>query len=179
MSALILLRGLPGSGKSTLAKILSENGKYPVFSIDNYFTNPKTGTYIFEHQNNHLAYKQCEEFTIISMQNATEKIFIDNAFTLEWEMEPYFKMVAKYNVDVDSESAYEMLNAKIQEAAENVSVKTTTTTKPVKEEPNAFEKIANNTVVKSMLRTAGNGIVRTLLGSLGLGGRSKTTKSWF
>ena len=90
------------------------------------------------------------------------------------------KMVAKYNVDVDSESAYEMLNAKIQEAAENVSVKTTTTTKPAKEEPNAFEKIANNTVVKSMLRTAGNGIVRTLLGSLGLGGRSRTkTKSWF
>ena len=90
------------------------------------------------------------------------------------------KMVAKYNVDVDSESAYEMLNAKIQEAAENVSVKTTTTTKSAKEEPNAFEKIANNTVVKSMLRTAGNGIVRTLLGSLGLGGRSRTkTKSWF
>ena len=90
------------------------------------------------------------------------------------------KMVAKYNVDVDSESAYEMLNAKIQEAAENVSVKTTTTTKPAKDEPNAFEKIANNTVVKSMLRTAGNGIVRTLLGSLGLGGRSRTkTKSWF
>ena len=90
------------------------------------------------------------------------------------------KMVAKYNVDVDSESAYEMLNAKIQEAAENVSVKTTTTTKPAKDEPNAFEKIANNTVVKSMLRTAGNGIVRTLLGSLGLGGRSRAkTKSWF
>ena len=90
------------------------------------------------------------------------------------------KMVAKYNVDVDSESAYEMLNAKIQEASENVSAKTPTTTKPAKEEPNAFEKIANNTVVKSMLRTAGNGIVRTLLGSLGLGGRSRSkTKSWF
>ena len=91
------------------------------------------------------------------------------------------KLVAKYNVDVDNESAYELLNAKIQEAAANVSVTTnTTTSKTVKVAPNAFEKIANNTVVKSMLRTAGNGIVRTLLGSLGLGGRSRPkTKSWF
>ena len=90
------------------------------------------------------------------------------------------KLVAKYNVDVDNESAYELLNAKIQEAAENVTVAPTKPSKQVKEEPNTFEKIANNTVVKSMLRTAGNGIVRTLLGSLGLGGRSRTnTKSWF
>ena len=90
------------------------------------------------------------------------------------------KLVAKYNVDVDSESAYEMLNAKILEAAENVSAAGTPTTKSAKEEPNAFEKITNNTVVKSMLRTAGNGIVRSLLGSLGLGGRSRSkSKSWF
>ena len=88
------------------------------------------------------------------------------------------KLVAKYNVDVDNESAYELLNAKIQKAAENISVTTTRSAKQVKEEPNTFEKIANNTVVKSMLRTAGNGIIRSLLGSLGLGGRSKsTTKS--
>ena len=90
------------------------------------------------------------------------------------------KLVAKYNVDVDSESAYEMLNAKILEAAENVSAAGTPTTKSAKEEPNTFEKITNNTVVKSMLRTAGNGIVRSLLGSLGLGGRSRSkSKSWF
>ena len=90
------------------------------------------------------------------------------------------KLVAKYNVDVDNESAYELLNAKIQEAAENVSASNTASDKKVKEEPNTFEKIANNSVVKSMLRTAGNGIVRTLLGSLGLGGRSSAkTKGWF
>ncbi len=90
------------------------------------------------------------------------------------------KLVAKYNVDIDNESAYEMLNAKIKDAAENVSVADNPKGKVAKEEPTTFEKIANNTVVKSMLRTAGNGIVRTLLGSLGLGGRSRTTtKSWF
>ncbi len=36
---LVLLRGLPGSGKSTLATLLSENGKYPIYSIVDYFTN--------------------------------------------------------------------------------------------------------------------------------------------
>jgi adenylate kinase family enzyme len=61
MNALILLRGLPGSGKSTLAKELSENRKYPVFSVDDYFTDSKTGIYKFEFDKNHLAYKQCEE----------------------------------------------------------------------------------------------------------------------
>jgi adenylate kinase family enzyme len=46
MSSLIILRGLPGSGKSTLAKLLSENDKWPVYSIDSYFTNPETNNYL-------------------------------------------------------------------------------------------------------------------------------------
>ena len=98
--SLLLLRGLPGSGKSTLAKILSENGKYPVFAVDSYFTNPETGEYIFDHQKNHLAYKQCEEQTKAAMEKACEKVFVDNAFTLEWEMEPYFKLAAAYHYHV-------------------------------------------------------------------------------
>ena len=97
MNSLILLRGLPGSGKSTLAEVLSEKDKYPVFSIDSYFTDSKTSEYIFDHQKNHLAYKKCEEQTRISMKQSCEKIFVDNTFTLEWEMEPYFKMAAEYN----------------------------------------------------------------------------------
>lgn len=99
IKSLIILRGLPGSGKSTLAKVLSEN-KFPVFSIDDYFTNPKTGEYKFEFSENHLAYKSCEERTKAFMENGVEKIFLDNAFTLEWEMEPYFKMAAEYNYQV-------------------------------------------------------------------------------
>jgi predicted kinase len=95
--SLILLRGLPGSGKSTLAALLSEQGKYPVLSIDSYFTNKETGEYIFEFDKNHLAYKQCEEQTRLAMQKGTEKIFVDNTFTLDWEMEPYFKLAAEYN----------------------------------------------------------------------------------
>ncbi len=94
--SLILLRGLPGSGKSTLAKVLCENGKYAVYSIDRFFTDQQTGAYSFDHSRNHLAYKQCEEQTRESMILGTEKIFVDNTFTLDWEVEPYFKLAAEY-----------------------------------------------------------------------------------
>ena len=95
--SLILLRGLPGSGKSTLAHVLSENGKYPVLSIDSYFTHALTGEYNFDFSKNHLAYKHCEVKTKEKMEVACEKILVDNAFTLEWEMEPYFKLASEYN----------------------------------------------------------------------------------
>lgn len=97
MPSLILLRGLPGSGKSSLAEELSENGTYPVFSVDDFFTDKKTGNYLFQFDKNHLAYKQCEENTKKSMQKQIAKIFIHNTFTLEWEMEPYFKLASEFN----------------------------------------------------------------------------------
>lgn len=98
---IILLRGLPGSGKSTLAKSLSEEGKYPIFSIDDYFTDAN-GHYDFRFQENHLAYKQCEEGVKTAMQQGAQKIILHNTFTMEWEMEPYFKMAAenKYRLHV-------------------------------------------------------------------------------
>jgi len=91
------------------------------------------------------------------------------------------KLVAKYNQVIDSQSAYEILTAKLQEAAEK-GVTRDEKRGSKKEEPSAFEKIADNTIVKSMVRTAGNTIVRSLLGALGLGGRSRSSsksKSWF
>ncbi len=87
------------------------------------------------------------------------------------------KIAAKYNQVIDSNSAYEMLNAKLETAAAITPSRPGKTAKP---EESTLEKVVNNTVVKSMMRTAGNTIVRSLLGSLGLGGRtSKSTKSWF
>lgn len=97
MPSLILLRGLPGAGKSTLANIMSEGGKYPVFSIDDYFTNPNTGEYNFDFSKNHLAYKTCEENTIAALRNNIEKVFVANTFTIDWELEPYFKMAKEFN----------------------------------------------------------------------------------
>ncbi|MFI5203461.1 MAG: AAA family ATPase [Flavobacteriales bacterium] len=98
--SLILLRGIPGSGKTNLSNVLCENGKYPVYSVDDYFTNSKTGEYQFEFEKNHLAYKQCEENTRLAMQEGKEKIFLDNTFTLEWEMEPYFKLAQEFKYTV-------------------------------------------------------------------------------
>lgn len=91
------------------------------------------------------------------------------------------KLVAKYNQVIDSQSAYEILTAKLEEAAENAKqAGEEKGGKTSKEEPSTFEKVANNTIVKSMVRTAGNTIVRSLLGALGLGGRSSRKKTgWF
>jgi predicted kinase len=91
---LILLRGLPGRGKTTLAEVLSEAGKYPVFSVDDYFTDAN-GHYEFRFQENHLAYKQCEEGVRTAMQQGAPKIILHNTFTMEWEMEPYFKLASE------------------------------------------------------------------------------------
>jgi broad-specificity NMP kinase len=93
--SLILLRGLPGAGKTTLAKVLSESGKWPVFSVDDYFVDLLTGTYTFNHRENHLAYKACLQGAEKAMQTATAKIFIDNTLTIAWEIEPYFHLSAK------------------------------------------------------------------------------------
>ena len=97
------------------------------------------------------------------------------------------KLVAKYNQVIDSQSAYEILTAKLEEAAEKTTAENADTDSKKstgKPEPSTLEKVANNTIVKSMMRTAGNGIVRSLLGALGLGGRSrgrstKKTAGWF
>ncbi len=87
------------------------------------------------------------------------------------------KLAAKYNQVTDADSAYEMLTAKLQEAAANP---VTAPGKAAKPEESTLEKVVNNTIVKSMMRTAGTTIVRSILGSLGLGGRSrKSTTGWF
>ena len=85
------------------------------------------------------------------------------------------KIAAKYNAIVDSESAHEILTEKLNEAAEKAGElkkqeqERKETRTGTKKEKGFFD----DPVVKSMTRTAGNTIVRSLLGALGLGGRSR------
>jgi predicted kinase len=131
IKALILLRGLPGAGKSTLAKALAEN-KWPVFSVDDYFTDSKTGAYHFEFDKNHLAYKACEENCRKAMENGMEKIFVDNTFTLDWELQSYFKLAADFNYRLfvctvenyhEQKNTHDVSDEQIQKMADKYKVK--------------------------------------------------------
>lgn len=130
--SLILLRGLPGSGKTTLAKVLSENNTYPVFSVDDYFTDELSGEYLFNFKDNHLAYKQCEELTKDAMQQQIPKIFVHNTFTMDWELEPFFKLASQFNytlfvVTVENyhhhKNTHEVSDEQLQKMAEKYKVK--------------------------------------------------------
>jgi len=89
------------------------------------------------------------------------------------------KLVAKYNQVIDSESAYEILTQKLQDAA-NKNPGGTPAKPGAKPEPSTLDKILNSGAAKQVERTAASMITRGLLGALGLGGRSSSTKKgWF
>lgn len=86
------------------------------------------------------------------------------------------KMAAKYNQVIDSESAYEILNKKldaaaaVEEASEPVQKKTTRAAKP---EKSTLEKMLNNTTTRQIARTATSSLIRGLLGVLGIGSKRR------
>ncbi len=85
-------------------------------------------------------------------------------------------LVKKYNETVDRESAYELLSAKLKQAAE-ISLPASTRSK---QEESTLEKIASSTVARQVGRTVARELTRGLLGVLGIGGRSRSRKSaWF
>lgn len=85
-------------------------------------------------------------------------------------------IATKYNTEIDSQSAYEILTEKLKEAAERDTQQKEETAKENEGRKTTAKKeksIFDDPTVKSMTRTAGNTLVRTLLGVLGLGGRSR------
>ncbi len=106
------------------------------------------------------------------------------------------QLVERYNKDIDRESAYEILRAKVDSTAEPTAAeegKEKKTEKEAeakqtaaneKEEPSALESLTNNTMVKQMGRTVVRELSRGLLGALGLGGTRRRTNNrrgggWF
>jgi len=91
------------------------------------------------------------------------------------------KMVAKYNETLDSDSAYEILTAKLEEAAEKgggaAGDDTGGSSKPAKQEKSTLEKLLDSPAARQVGRTAASVITRSLLGALGLGGRTTRKKN--
>jgi DNA helicase HerA-like ATPase len=85
------------------------------------------------------------------------------------------KIAGKYNQVIDSESAYEILTGKLNDAAKKAEEQKQEEqeTKEEKKTTTHEKGILDNPIVKSMTRTAGNTIVRSVLGVLGLGGRGR------
>lgn len=92
------------------------------------------------------------------------------------------KLALKYNKEIDAESAFEILQKRIEEAtrqaeAAKAEKEAEKATKQTAGRPKKEESIFDNTAVKQATRTAANILTRSLLGALGLGGKSK--KSFF
>ena len=92
----------------------------------------------------------------------------------------------KYNQDLDSHSAYEMLHqrlekAKMPEPNANEAETENEVKKSTRQEKSTLDEILSSPVTKQVARTAANVITRSLLGALGLSGNSRTKKksSWF
>jgi hypothetical protein len=87
------------------------------------------------------------------------------------------KILARYNKAIDSQSAYEILNEKLEVAAAgNEEMKEE---RDIKRTTRKEETIFDNPMVKQMGRTAASVITRSLLGVLGLGGSTRRRRSLF
>ena len=87
----------------------------------------------------------------------------------------------KYNQDLDSHSAYEMLHqrlekAKMPEPNANEAETENEVKKSTRQEKSTLDEILSSPVTKQVARTAANVITRSLLGALGLSGNSRTKK---
>jgi hypothetical protein len=86
------------------------------------------------------------------------------------------KIAIKYNREVDSESAYEILNEKIKTASEKEQKQQETDEMKERRTAKQEKGFFDDPIIRSMTRTAGNTIVRSLLGVLGVSGNRRRKK---
>lgn len=98
MQKLILIRGLPGSGKSTLAKTYVEMG-FDHHEADMFFEDDR-GNYNFNPKQIKDAHAWCKNSCETSLMQG-KSVVISNTFTQHWEMQDYFDLAEKYNVEVE------------------------------------------------------------------------------
>jgi hypothetical protein len=80
-------------------------------------------------------------------------------------------LVAKYEETLDKESAFEILNERMNQAVETAAPEQKT--KPVKEQPGMFEQVLESRAGKTFTSTLMREGAKALLGMLGLGGRRR------
>jgi uncharacterized protein len=88
-------------------------------------------------------------------------------------------MVKKYNQAVDRESAYEMLQEKIESTAAAEKEEEKKPAKTKKEEDSVIGDVVDSTVGRQVARTLAREVTRGLLGVLGISSTRKRKKSWF
>lgn len=93
------------------------------------------------------------------------------------------KLASEYNREIDSQSAYEILNQKLSAKANEQGVESAQDVpeKVKRNEKSTLEEILSSPVTKQVARTATQVLTRTLLGALGIGGSTgrKKKTNWF
>jgi len=97
MKKIVIMRGVSGSGKSTKAKeMIREILPLPrgenvgiICSADQFFVDPKTGRYEFDHRKLGSAHAYCRAKVEAAVELGANLIIVDNTNTQKWEFEPY------------------------------------------------------------------------------------------
>ena len=99
MKLLILIGGVSGSGKTGVAEFLTSNlvREAKRFSADDFFS--RTGKYMFQPELLGEAHAQCNENVKNNMKEDFPIIIVDNTFTTEWDLRPYFAFATCYEYE--------------------------------------------------------------------------------
>lgn len=94
---LYIVRGLPGSGKSTFAKKLLQQGKVQQHLEADEFMTDENGDYKFDPSILQKCHQQCQMWTKYYLDRG-QSVVVANTFTRKWEILPYTRMGAEYEV---------------------------------------------------------------------------------
>lgn len=87
-------------------------------------------------------------------------------------------LIQKYNTEIDRESAFEILNKKL----ESIKVAAPSKSSSSPQQKGMIEEVVNSTAGRQVMRTVARELTRGLLGVLGVGGRRRTSRKgsgWF
>jgi predicted kinase len=89
MKQVYVLQGVSGSGKSTLARRLVDLLGAVVVSADDYFLDPKDGSYNFDPSKLGQAHAHCFRCFLDALEAGKEVVVVDNTNTSTIEISPY------------------------------------------------------------------------------------------